>query len=251
MENLHHNPPQKGNRHLRKSQTHWHWTEFTMNIFVNWCTGLMYNKICFTMIMQIKILHNHFFLFYKRVLKIYFHKHFRCNLGNDKNTKLSLVIYFVDSQTRLCTAEPGAACLGELSWEGYKPTCLGPTAAAPMTTDTSTVVSEGSSIERAGLKSKHFSKIKGSFINMKKSLSKKKSQLWYTSENSKMSFPKIVSLLYPPSIIIHLGNIPKHNGVFCENVSLFNVINLVIQSRIFFSNVNCEKRTAPRILKWT
>lgn len=88
--------------------------------FVNWCTELMCNEIWLTMIMQIKILHNHFFImFYKMVLKIYFHKHFRCNLVNDKNTKLSLILYFIDLKTCLCTAEIQTACLGELSsWNG-------------------------------------------------------------------------------------------------------------------------------------
>lgn len=76
----------------------------------------MCSGIWLTMIMQIKILHNHFFImFYKMVLKIYFHKHFWCNLVNDKNTKLSLILYFIDLKTCLCTAEIEIACLGELS----------------------------------------------------------------------------------------------------------------------------------------
>lgn len=43
-------------------------------------------------------------MFYKMVFKIYFHKHFWCNLANDKNTKLSLTLYFIDLKTCLCTA---------------------------------------------------------------------------------------------------------------------------------------------------
>lgn len=44
-------------------------------------------------------------MLYKMVLKIYFHKHFWCNLVNDKNTKLSLILYFIDLKTCLCTAD--------------------------------------------------------------------------------------------------------------------------------------------------
>lgn len=92
MGNLYHNPSKKWtdmleNYRLIGIEQNLQWTSF-----VNWCTELMCNEICLTMIMQIKILHNHFFImFYKMVSKIYFHKHFWCNLVNDKNTKLSLI----------------------------------------------------------------------------------------------------------------------------------------------------------------
>lgn len=64
----------------------------------------MCNEIWLTVIMQTKILHNYFFMFYKMVLKIYFHKYFWCNLVNNKNTKLSLYS-LLDFKTCLHTAE--------------------------------------------------------------------------------------------------------------------------------------------------
>lgn len=57
------------------------------------------------MTMQIKILHNNFCMFYKMALKIYFHKYFQCTLVDDKNTKLSFIIYAIDVKTCFCTVE--------------------------------------------------------------------------------------------------------------------------------------------------
>lgn len=44
-------------------------------------------------------------MFYKMALKIYFHKYFQCSLVDDKNTKLSFIIYGIDLKTCFCTVE--------------------------------------------------------------------------------------------------------------------------------------------------
>lgn len=97
---------QKVSRRVVKLQTHWHWTQTksTMTMFVmNRCTALMCNEIWWTMIMQIKILHNNFFMFYKMVLNIYFHKYFQWSLVDDKNTMLSFIIYAIKHASALLT----------------------------------------------------------------------------------------------------------------------------------------------------
>lgn len=108
----------KVNRRVVKLQAHWHWTQtkstVTMSV-MNWCTALMCNEIWWTMIMQIKILHNIFFLFYKMVLNIYFHKYFQWSLVDDKNTMLSFITYAVSLKTCFCTVEIETSLSGELS----------------------------------------------------------------------------------------------------------------------------------------
>lgn len=93
-------------------------TKSTMNIFL-WTAVQHYKNVQRNLVNYDHANKNpsqsFFRMFYKMFLMIYFHKHFRCNLINDKNTKLFLILYVIDFKTCLCTAETEIMCLGKPS----------------------------------------------------------------------------------------------------------------------------------------
>lgn len=59
-------------------------------------------------------------MFYKMALKIDFHKYFQCSLVDDKNTKLSFIIYAINLKTCFCTAETETTLLESRANETLK-----------------------------------------------------------------------------------------------------------------------------------
>lgn len=80
----------------------------------------MCNEIWWMIITQIKVLCNNSHVFYKMALKTDFHKYFQCSLVDDKNTKLSFIIYAINLKTCFCTVETETTLFGEPSWWNIK-----------------------------------------------------------------------------------------------------------------------------------
>lgn len=71
-------------------------------------------------ITQIKVLCNNSHMFYKMALKTDFHKYFQCSLVDDKNTKLSFIIYAINLKTCFVLLKRKQHCLESRADETLK-----------------------------------------------------------------------------------------------------------------------------------